>query len=287
MAVLRFFMGVAIGLAMMFIGWVGGAFYPPPAAITDPVAERAPALAARLGIDDLSLDQLRNVLSEEQFVELRREASQLAAAAGEAIIVEHAEAAERSDAIDAPISLPAADAAPLTLEDQLLLCPRMTVSNAPASDANRAVLNYAKVVNVNGVSLAVNPTQGACLSSAFGPRGGRIHRGLDYYSSDGGPISAAAAGVVVERLYRDDYGNMLLLDHGGGVYTRYAHLSSFAPGIVQGAAVEAGQQLGLMGNTAAYQIPVHLHYELLLGDYSNPRASFGLDARSPFDFPPV
>jgi len=39
-----------------------------------------------------------------------------------------------------------------------------------------------------------------------------------------------------------------------------------------------------MGNTASYAIPIHLHYELLLGDYNNPRQSFGLTPRSPFDF---
>jgi murein DD-endopeptidase MepM/ murein hydrolase activator NlpD len=118
----------------------------------------------------------------------------------------------------------------------------------------------------------------------MGARSGGMHKGIDYYSPTGGVVSAAADGVVIERKYRDDYGNMLLIDHGHGVYTRYAHLSSFADGIVEGSHVRAGQQIGLMGNTASYQIPIHLHYELLLGDYNNPRASFGLTPHSPFEY---
>ena len=63
-------------------------------------------------------------------------------------------------------------------ETALSLCPGMTVSNAPAADrATRAVTPFAPLVNVNGVTLAVNPAPGACLSSGFGPRGSRLHRG--------------------------------------------------------------------------------------------------------------
>lgn len=175
------------------------------------------------------------------------------------------------------IQAAAADAG--AFETTLTLCPRMSISNAPSPTA------FAPVVLVNGVRLAVNPTREACLSSGFGPRNGRPHRGVDYHSEDGGPILAAADGVVLEKKYRDDYGNMLLIDHGEGVYTRYAHLSSFGQGIAVGAKVTAGQQIGLMGNTASYRIPIHLHYELLLGDYANPKASFGLEAKSPFSFP--
>ncbi|MDX2276492.1 MAG: M23 family metallopeptidase [Hyphomonadaceae bacterium] len=289
--ILRFVLGAAVSLSMMFIGWVAGSFYPAPPTITGPVAERAPILAAQLGIDRIDVDSLRAMLSQERFAVLRREASAMAARAGDAIIVERiddADAIERSDATDVALIQPepvTPRSASTFFEDQLRLCPRMTVSNAPRTDASGRVENFRKFVNVNGVTLAVNPTNGACLSSAFGPRGGRTHRGVDYHSAEGGPIAAAADGVVIERKYRDDYGNMLLIDHGNGVYTRYAHLSSFAAGVVEGAQVTAGQQIGLMGNTAAYQIPIHLHYELLLGDYANPRASFGLEAQSPFAFP--
>ena len=88
-----------------------------------------------------------------------------------------------------------------------------------------------------------------------------------------------------ERVYGEDrllYPAIRKGPKGQGVFTRYAHLSSFAPDALVGARVVAGQQIGLMGNTAAYTIPIHLHYEVLLGDYDTPAQSFGLEARSPF-----
>ncbi|MDP3736976.1 MAG: M23 family metallopeptidase [Hyphomonadaceae bacterium] len=170
-------------------------------------------------------------------------------------------------------------------EQNLKLCPRMTVANAPASDAELVVASYKPLVAVQGVKLATFPAKGACLSSGFGARNSRLHKGLDYHSETGAPILAAADGTVVEMKYREDYGNMLLIDHGGGVYTRYAHLASFGKGLSMGVTVRAGEQIGLMGNTAAYQIPMHLHYELLLGDYANPKGSFGLQAADPLSFP--
>ena len=51
--------------------------------------------------------------------------------------------------------------------------------------------------------IAVNPTTGACLSSAFGPRGRGQHRGLDFHAATGGPIFAAGDGVVIEMRYGD------------------------------------------------------------------------------------
>ncbi|MEM9740586.1 MAG: M23 family peptidase, partial [Pseudomonadota bacterium] len=64
-------------------------------------------------------------------------------------------------------------------------------------------------------------------------------------------------------------------------------LARLESGIAEGTAVEFGAPLGPMGNTASYPIPVHLHFELLLGDYETQAASFGLTPRSPFDFPYV
>lgn len=284
---LGFSRGLLWGALFLLIGWIGGSLYPAPDAVTAPIAARMPAIAARLGVDDLNMARLRALLSADQFSRLRREASELAAAAGESIVIEREEGPVEQQA-DAPANIVTAAAGAsgaAVFEDQLTLCPRMSVSNAPPTDASGRVRNYAKIVSVQGVAVAVNPTLGACLSSAFGARGSRMHKGLDLHAANGGPVFAGGDGVVIERKYRDDYGNMLLIDHGNGVYTRYAHLSNFADGIVLGARVTAGQQLGLMGNTASYRIPVHLHYELLLGDYNNPRGSFGLTPHSPFEYP--
>lgn len=290
---LGFLRGLLLGLLLIGAGWIVGSVFPAPPAITRPIAENAPGLAARLGLDEVTLERLSALMSAEELARLRREASHLAARAGEAIVVEHdAERLEEQLATLTEVSLAAnasvgAAPSPQRFETQLRLCPGMRISNAPAADASGLVRNFASVIEVEGVRVAANPTLGACLSSAFGPRGRGRHNGVDYHAASGGPILAAGAGEVVEAKYRDDFGNMLLIDHGGGVYTRYAHLSSFAEGVVPGARVEAGQQIGLMGNTASYAIPIHLHYEILTGDYNNPRASFGLTPHSPFTFAPA
>lgn len=169
-------------------------------------------------------------------------------------------------------------------EPLISLCPGMTITNAPSAETDRRIENFVPLVNVNGVVIAVDPIREACLSSGFGDRHGHLHKGIDFYNGMGGPILAAADGVIVEMKFRDDYGNMLLIDHGHGVYTRYAHLSSFHTGLAVGGHVHAGDEIGLMGNTAGYPVPLHLHYELLLGDYKNPKASFGLVPHSPFEY---
>jgi murein DD-endopeptidase MepM/ murein hydrolase activator NlpD len=167
---------------------------------------------------------------------------------------------------------------------KLELCPRMTVSNAP-SNVNGVVTSYRQIVQVNDARIAVFPTPGACLSSGYGPRNDRLHKGLDFHAETGVTVMAGGDGEIVEIKYREDYGNMILIDHGSGVYTRYAHLASFGRGLSPGVTVRAGDALGLMGNSASYQIPIHLHYELLIGDYGTPKGSFGLKPADPMTFP--
>lgn len=179
----------------------------------------------------------------------------------------------------------ATPANPLTIfPASLELCPRMDIANAPRS-ANGIITAYHQRVKVKDAIIAAFPTPGACLSSGYGTRNDRLHKGLDFHASIGVPVLAGGDGAIVELKYREDYGNMILIDHGGGVFTRYAHLASFGRGLSPGVSVKAGDQLGLMGNSAAYQIPIHLHYELLLGDYNTPKASFGLESADPLSFP--
>ena len=166
----------------------------------------------------------------------------------------------------------------------LSLCPGMTITNQPVSVAG-VVKDFNPIVMIRNVRVATYPTPGACLSSGFGPRNDRLHKGLDYHANIGVPVLAAGDGQIVEIKYREDYGNMILVDHGGGVFTRYAHLASFGRGLSQGVTVRAGDGLGLMGNSAGYQIPIHLHYEVLVGDYANAKGSFGLEPVNPLSFP--
>jgi murein DD-endopeptidase MepM/ murein hydrolase activator NlpD len=288
-----FLRGLLWGCLLIGAGWFVGSAYPAPSTWTAAFKQRSDVVVARLDLSSAGLQRLREQLTSEEYSQLTADAAQLASASGHAVVVErftedekHVDAQEPAPAPAAPVA--PSGAAPSAVQgpfaDALQLCPGMTVSNAPGVDAQRRINAFKNVVSIDGVMVATNPAHGACLSSGFGARNGRMHDGLDFHSADGGPIAAAANGVVIEKKYRDDYGNMLLIDHGKGVYTRYAHLSSFAPGVEIGSKVSAGQQIGLMGNTAGYRIPIHLHYEILLGDYNTPKASFGLTPESPFKY---
>ena len=163
-------------------------------------------------------------------------------------------------------------------DQELKVCPKIKVTNRPKTDKARKILVYKPFVKVGKVNVAVAPQKGACLTSGFGKRRGRPHRGVDYQGKPPPMIHAAAPGTVLEALYRKDYGNVVLIDHGDGVFTRYAHLKNFKKGIKAGAKVIFGTPLGVMGKTSAYNVALHLHYEVLTGNYDTPKKSFGLKA---------
>lgn len=112
------------------------------------------------------------------------------------------------------------------------------------------------------------------ISSAFGNRrdpftGGRdFHPGLDIAANQGQPIIAPADGVVLSAAYSGNYGNMVTIDHGFGITTRYAHLSRYA--VVVGQTIGRGQTIGYAGSTGR-STSAHLHYEVLVnGQLTNP-----------------
>lgn len=113
---------------------------------------------------------------------------------------------------------------------------------------------------------AIRPLNGALLSG-FGMRihpvfkYKRMHEGIDFRADVGTEIFATGDGVVEFSSRRGTYGNLLIIDHGFGYETRYAHLSGFAEGIRPGTRVKRGQLVGYSGNTGLTQGP-HLHYEV-------------------------
>ena len=107
------------------------------------------------------------------------------------------------------------------------------------------------------------------LTSPFGPRWGRMHKGQDIGAPTGTPIKAAKAGRVIKAGGGGGYGNLTLVDHGGGIVTAYAHQSRFAAG--EGAQVQTGQVIGYVGSTGNSTGP-HLHFEVRVnGVQRNPR----------------
>ena len=108
------------------------------------------------------------------------------------------------------------------------------------------------------------------LTSPFGPRWGRMHKGQDIGAPTGAPIKAAKAGRVIKAGGGGGYGNLTLVDHGGGIVTAYAHQSRF--GVGEGATVQQGQVIGYVGSTGHSTGP-HLHFEVRVnGSQRNPRA---------------
>lgn len=105
------------------------------------------------------------------------------------------------------------------------------------------------------------------LSSAFGNRrdpfdgSADFHPGLDISANRGTPVFATADGAVQAARYNGNYGNSVVIDHGFGIATRFAHLSGFAVRV--GQQVRRGQVVGYVGSTGR-ATSSHLHYEILL-----------------------
>jgi murein DD-endopeptidase MepM/ murein hydrolase activator NlpD len=112
---------------------------------------------------------------------------------------------------------------------------------------------------------SVMPTKG-WLSSAFAAMRAhpllhlaRPHEGIDVSAPMNAEIEAPAAGIVTEVKWEEGYGNMLTIDHGYGLVTRYAHCSKIL--VARGTRVKRGQKVGLVGSTGLSTGP-HLHYEV-------------------------
>lgn len=120
-----------------------------------------------------------------------------------------------------------------------------------------------------------SPVEAAYSSSSYGwridPLSGHraFHEGLDFPASVGTPVYAAADGIVAESTHTIDYGNLIKIDHGSGLETRYAHNARLL--VKVGERVAKGQKIALVGNTGRSTGP-HLHYEIRLnGNPLDPR----------------
>jgi murein DD-endopeptidase MepM/ murein hydrolase activator NlpD len=114
---------------------------------------------------------------------------------------------------------------------------------------------------------AIKPVDNV-LTSAYGMRTHPVmgyktmHAGIDFRSDIGSPVYATGNGTISSRRYAGTFGRLIVIDHGYGFETRYAHLSSYANGIQKGQRVERGELIGYTGNSGMVSGP-HLHYEVL------------------------
>ena len=102
------------------------------------------------------------------------------------------------------------------------------------------------------------PVQGV-ITSGFGWRWGRMHEGVDLAVPNGTPVVAAKAGVVIVAGWMGGYGNLVVVDHGGGVATAYGHNTSVTVSV--GQFVEQGQLIAYSGSTGHSTGP-HVHFEV-------------------------
>ncbi len=150
---------------------------------------------------------------------------------------------------------------------------------ADDSDPEDAALD----AQLKSISAVMNPTflpsvwpHVGKINNEFGfrrnPFGGRtyeFHPGMDIDGERGEQVLAPANGTVIKAAYTGGYGNMIEIDHGNGLTTRYGHLSKIE--IAVGDTVTRGELIGLIGSTGRSTGP-HLHFELRFNARSiNPR----------------
>ena len=134
--------------------------------------------------------------------------------------------------------------------------PKVVVSQTKVATASNVSYGNADI----GITL-IRPISGT-LTSRFGERSSirsSVHTGLDIAASTGTPISAAASGTVVFSGRKGSYGYMIVIDHGNGVQTYYAHCSKLYKGV--GTYVNQGDTIAAVGNTGN-STGSHLHLEV-------------------------
>jgi murein DD-endopeptidase MepM/ murein hydrolase activator NlpD len=149
--------------------------------------------------------------------------------------------------------------------------PAATAAPTRADPQFRALFDSWKRLDTLQTSMisipSAKPVNDVALTSGFGVRrdpfrGGRaMHAGVDIPGPLGTPIYATADAIVGRTGWVGGYGNMVELEHGKGIQTRYGHMSSVL--VAPGTRIKRGQQIGLMGSTGR-STGSHLHYEVRL-----------------------
>ena len=132
-------------------------------------------------------------------------------------------------------------------------------------------INTKKTVDYKNTPLGIaliKPINGT-ITSRFGSRSRGLHTGLDIANSTGTPIKAAATGVVTYAGYKGSYGYLVVVSHGNGVETYYAHCSRLY--VSAGDSVSQGTVIAAVGSTGNSTGP-HLHLEVRVnGVAKNPQ----------------
>ncbi len=139
---------------------------------------------------------------------------------------------------------------------------RTILSRTVLSDATDEIVDIGTKPSGIGSGHLISPISGGVITSGYKMRWGRMHKGIDYGASTGTTVHAADSGKVILSKYSNNgYGYYIILDHGNGMKTLYAHNSKL---LVQvGDIVQQGQAIAYSGNTGTSTGP-HCHFEVLI-----------------------
>lgn len=145
----------------------------------------------------------------------------------------------------------------------------LAVLEGKMAQLERDMRSYDAVLRERGYTPTVWPVVGK-LEGGFGgrrnPFGGgsyEFHSGQDIEAAMGDPVVSGASGTVTFAGWQNGYGQLVVIDHGGGLTTRYGHLSQI--GVAQSQKVQRGEFIGNIGSTGRSTGP-HLHYEVRIND---------------------
>ncbi len=160
-------------------------------------------------------------------------------------------------------------------KDNAQLARQIDALNAEANALTAKILALQGGGNYIGGNMAWPSQASTRISSAFGNRIHpilrvyKMHTGIDIAAPSGTNILAANAGTVISAGWNNSYGYMVMIDHGGGIVTLYAHSSKLL--VSKGTVVARGQSIAKVGSTGRSTGP-HLHFEVRVnGVYKNPR----------------
>jgi murein DD-endopeptidase MepM/ murein hydrolase activator NlpD len=172
--------------------------------------------------------------------------------------------AEKSGVVHEGVSLPGTGGPAVPLDADSL-----AVIEAKMSRLEENMKAYEEILRQRGYTPTIWPVDGK-LESGFGgrrnPFGGssyEFHSGQDIDAPYGAPVIAGASGKVVFAGWQNGYGQLVVIDHGGGLTSRYGHLSHID--VVEGQTISRAEFLGRVGSTGRSTGP-HLHYEVRIND---------------------